>query len=65
MTLYNLYLEGGHPGAGGDEGLVRRQHADDLLDEEALAGARPARDEHVLAALHTLQHPPASHHHQY
>ena len=38
--------------------MVRRQHADNLLDEETLAGTGAAREKHVLAGAHGVQNVP-------
>ena len=51
-------LECRHPGTRRDKCLIRGQHPDNLLDEEALACARPACDEHILAGLDALDDPP-------
>ena len=58
LTQARCHLEGGHPCTGGDKSVVRRQHADNLLDEETLAGTGAAREKHVLAGAHGVQNVP-------
>ena len=43
------YLVSSNPSAGGDEGVIRREDTDDLLDEETLPSPRPAGDEDIPA----------------
>ena len=43
------YLVSSHSGAGRDEGVIRREDPDNLLDEETLPRPRPAGDEDIPA----------------